>query len=156
VTIKVVKAPRKDIAISLFKPSWSGQTAVTLNDKGQDVTEHDCFIVFDGRLRSGDTLVYTFPQQPYFAGTHNKNTIVGYQKIYQGPLVLAAEVKKNKESFLPTESKFTWDADKNRAKSKDGQITVSPITDVIDWNYSRGSYIRQILWKAENCPVVTR
>lgn len=149
VAITVVEAPRKGIAISLFKPSWSGSAAVTLNDKSQDITEQDCFIIFDGRLRSGDTLVYTFPQQPYLVPTHNENTIAGYQKIYQGPLILAAEVKKNKELFLPTEPKFTWDADKNRAKSKDGQITVSPITDVIDWNYSKGSYIRQILWKAE-------
>ena len=149
VGITVVKAPRKGIAISLFKPSWSGPAALTLNGKGQDVTEQDGFIIFDGRLRSGDTLVYTFSQQPYFAPTHNKNTIAGYQKIYQGPLILAAEVKKNKELFLPTEPKFSWDADKNRAKSEDGKITVCPITDVIDWNYSRSSYIRQILWKGE-------
>jgi len=149
VKITVVKAPHKGIAISLFKPSWSGPAAVTLNDKAQDVTEKDSFIIFDGRLRSGDTLVYTFSQQPYLAPTQNENTIAGYQKIYQGPLILAAQVKNNKELFLPTEPKFSWDADKNRAKSKDGQITVCPITDVIDWNYSRDSYIRQILWKAE-------
>jgi hypothetical protein len=149
VAITVVKAPRKGIAISLLKPSWSGPAAVTLNDKGRDVNERDGFIVFDGRLRSGDTLVYTFSQQPYLVPTHNKNTIAGYQKIYQGPLILAAEVKKNKELFLPTEPEFSWDTDKNRAKSEDGQITVSPITDVIDWNYSRPSYVRQILWKAE-------
>jgi len=149
VAITVVKAPRKGIAISLFKPSWSGQAAVTLNDKGQDVTEQDCFIIFDGHLRSGDTLVYTFSQQTYFVPIHNKNTIAGYQKIYQGPLILAAQVKNNKELFFPTEPKFTWDADKKHATSKDGQITVCPITDVIDWNYSKGSYIRQILWKAE-------
>jgi len=149
VKITVVKAPHKGIAISLFKPSWSGPAAVTLNDKAQDVTEKDSFIIFDGRLRSGDTLVYKFSQQPYFVPTHNKNTIAGYQKIYQGPLILAAEVKNDKELSLPTESDFSWDADKKCAKSRDGQINVCPITDVIDWNYSKGSYVRQILWKTE-------
>lgn len=147
VTLKVVKSPNRGTAISFFKPSWSGKAALTLNGKSQTVSEKNGFVFFKGSIKSGDTLVYTFDQQPYFAPTHNKHSIAGFRKVYYGPLLLATNIKKDKELSLPSNPEITWDADKQCANIEDSKITLSPINDVIDWNYAKESYCRQILWR---------
>ncbi|MBM4104458.1 MAG: hypothetical protein FJ263_10520 [Planctomycetes bacterium] len=151
VTCKVIKSPAHGTAVSFFKPSWAGSAAVTFNGKSQEAAEHGGFVVFKGRLRSGDILVYTFDQQPYLAPMYNRNTVAEYEKIYYGPLLLAAEAPKSKkEQLLPGRVQFTWDVQKQCAQVKGADVILRPITDVIDWNYSADSYARQILWKMAN------
>jgi hypothetical protein len=48
---------------------------------------------------------------------------------------------------LPKNPEITWDAVKHSATVKDSKITLLPINDIIDWNYYKESYSRQILWK---------
>lgn len=147
VTVKVIKGPKRGTSISFFKPAWSGKAILTVNGKTQNVSEKDGFVKYDGRIKSGDTIVYTFDQQPYLAPTNNINTIAGYQKVYQGPLLLATNIKKDKEKFLPKNPEMTWDADKHSATVKGSKMTLCPINDIIDWNYYKDTYSRQILWK---------
>ena len=147
VTVKVVKGPKRGTSISFFKPAWSGKAILTVNGKTQKVSEKDGFVIYDGRIKSGDTIVYTFDQQPYLEPTNNKNTIAGYQKVYCGPLLLATNIKNDKEKSLPKNPEITWDAVKHSATVKDSKITLLPINDIIDWNYYKESYSRQILWK---------
>lgn len=147
VTVKVVKGPKRGTSISFFKPGWAGKAVLTVNGKTQNVSEKDGFVIYDGRIKSGDTIVYTFDQQPYLEPTNNINTIAGYQKVYYGPLLLATNIKNDKEKSLPKNPEITWDAVKHSATVKDSKITLLPINDIIDWNYYKESYSRQILWK---------
>jgi len=143
VTVKVEKAPQAGTALAFFKPSWAGASAVALNGQQVEISEKDSFVSVDTALNAGDTLVYTFKQQPYLAATHNIHTIKGYQKVYQGPLVLGAMAKK--EMTFPKNSKLNW---MPKTKSvKVGKVTLTPINDVIDTMYERQTYKRQVLWK---------
>ncbi|MCX6008384.1 MAG: glycoside hydrolase family 127 protein, partial [Chloroflexi bacterium] len=136
VTCQIVKNPVNGTAISFFMPSWSETATIKLNGRRQEVTVQNGFVIFNGRLRAGDMLVYTFDQQPHFAPTHNKNSVAGYQKIYYGPLLLAAEVQKGKEKQLPARVELTWDVQKHHAQIQGSDLVLSPVTDVVDWNYS--------------------
>jgi len=102
-------------------------------------SEKDSFVSVDTALNAGDTLVYTFKQQPYLAATHNIHTIKGYQKIYQGPLLLGAMAKK--EIKLPKGIKLNW-MPKTKSVKVSGKVTLAPINDVIDTMYER-----QTLWQ---------
>lgn len=147
VTVTVTETPKRGTAVSFYKPAWAGETALTLNGKDQPVSVENGFLLYDGRLRSGDTLVYTFDQQPYLVPTHNNNTIAGFQKVYYGPLLLGKNITKDKETTLPDNPQIGWDADTHCASVSDTKTTLCPLTDVIDWNYQIDSYCRQILWK---------
>ncbi|VGO13514.1 hypothetical protein PDESU_02071 [Pontiella desulfatans] len=143
VTVKVEKAPESGTALSFFKPSWAGKTAVALNGKSVESAEKDNFVSVNAALKAGDTLVYSFKQEPYLADTHNIHTIKGYQKVYQGPLVLGAMTKK--ETTLPKNAKLKWNAQTKEIKL--GKLKLAPINDVIDVMYDRQTYKRQVLWK---------
>ena len=145
VTVTVEKAPQAGTALAFFKPSWAGKTAMTLNGKEQATTEKDNFISVTKALKAGDTLVYTFKQEPYLVATHNIHTIKGYQKVYQGPLLLGTMSKK--ELALPNEIKLTWNSESKTAAVESSEVTLAPINDVIDHNYDPKTYSRQILWK---------
>lgn len=150
VTVEVSQKPEIGTAVSFFKPSWSETACVTLNGKAQEVTIQNGFVTFSGRLRAGDTLVYTFSQKPRCVPTHNINSIVGYEKIYYGPLLLAANVNKGREEQLPAQPDLLWDTEKRCAQVKGANLKLCPLTDVIDWNYQVNSYVRQILWKKQS------
>ncbi|MBT3361728.1 MAG: hypothetical protein HN403_19055 [Rhodospirillales bacterium] len=145
VTVRIEKAPQAGTALDFFKPSWAGQTAVALNGKKVVCTEKDNFISVTEALKVGDTLVYTFKQEPYVAATHNIHTIKGYQKVYQGPLLLGKMTTK--ELILPKEIKLTWNAESKTVAVESSDVTLAPINDVIDNNYNRKTYSRQLLWK---------
>jgi len=118
---------------------------MTLNGKEQATTEKDNFISVTKALKAGDTLVYTFKQEPYLLATHNIHTIKGYQKVYQGPLLLGTMSKK--ELALPNEIKLTWNSESKTAAVESSEVTLAPINDVIDHHYDPKTYSRQILWK---------
>jgi len=143
VTVKIEKTPQAGTALAFFKPSWAGKAAVALNGKTVKSAEKDNFVSVDAALKAGDTLVYSFTQAPYFADTHNIHTIKGYQKVYQGPLVLGAMGKK--EMTLPKNSKLKWNAQTKEIQV--GNVKLAPINDVIDNNYNKKTYKRQVLWK---------
>lgn len=146
-TVNVLKSPDRGTSLSFLKPSWSSRAELTLNCKTQPFSEKDGFVTYNERIKSGDKIVYTFHQQPYFAPTHNKITIAGYHKVYQGPLLLAANIKNDRELSFPTNSQMTWDPDKKSVNVSNSNITLCPINDIIDWNFSKDTYSRQILWK---------
>jgi hypothetical protein len=145
VTVKIESTPQAGTALAFFKPSWAAQTAVALNGKAVTITEKDHFISVNPTLKGGDTLVYTFKQEPYFADTHNIHTIKGYQKVYQGPLLLGAMAKN--EMTLPKKPKLIWNAASKTVVVNPGKVTLTPINDVIDNMYDRQTYKRQVLWK---------
>ena len=147
VTVKVISRPKRGTAISFLKPSWSDQVKLTVNGKSQPTTEQSGFVAYRGTLKAGDTLVYEFAQKPRWVATHNHNTIAGYQKIYQGPLLLAAEAKGGKPATLPKEAQLNWDAAKHCVTLPDAKMSLVPINDIIDWNYQVSTYNRQILWQ---------
>ena len=145
VTVSVEKAPQAGTALAFFKPSWAGKTAVALNGKTVDYTEKQNFITVTQALKDGDTLLYTFNQEPYLATTHNIHTIKGYQKAYHGPLLLGTMTRK--ELAMPNEPVLTWNADSKSATVESSNVTLTPINDVIDNSYNKKTYSRQILWK---------
>lgn len=145
VTVKIENAPRAGTALAFFKPSWAAQTAVALNGKAVSITEKDHFISVNPTLKVGDTLVYSFKQEPYLTDTHNIHTIQGYQKVYQGPLLLGAMGKN--EMTLPEKPKLIWNAASKSVVVNPDNVTLTPINDVIDNMYDRQTYKRQVLWK---------
>jgi len=145
VTLKVEKAPEAGTTLSFFKPSWAGKTEVALNGKTVNATEKESFISVTEPLKAGDTLVYTFVQKPYWADTQNIHTLKGYQKLYQGPLLLGTMTKT--ELTLPADANVSWNTETKQAEVSGSDVTLSPINDVIDNNYVRGTYKRQALWK---------
>jgi hypothetical protein len=102
-----------------------------------------------------DTLVYEFAQKPRWVATHNRNSIVGHQKIYQGPLLLAVEAKGEKPATLPKEAQLNWDAAKCCVTLPGGKLSLMPINDIIDWNYEVNTYNRQILWRRDGAAATT-
>ena len=146
VTVRVVKSPERGTAVSFFKPSWATGAAVFKNSEKAALKEDDGFVQIGGALNAGDTLVYTFGQKPRFEPTHNKHTISNHRKVYQGPLLLAADTKKGKELDLPGNPKFSWSADRHIATMEGFEVTLTPINDILDWNYDIKTYCRQILW----------
>lgn len=148
VRIKVVKTPGSGTSLSFYKPSWARAVKVLRNGKAVKVGEQDGFVHYAGGLKQGDEITYLFEQSPYFAFTHNKHTISGYRKVYQGPLLLAADInlKKVKKLELPGDASIIWNSESNTAGVKGRDLDLVPINDVIDWNYSVDSYCRQILW----------
>jgi hypothetical protein len=149
VAVTVVEGPAKRIKIRFFKPSWAGVSDVVLNGQKQDVSVGDGFCAFEGKLGAGDILTYSFEQKPYFLDTHNKHSIAGYRKIYHGPLLLAKRFKKVdvREATLPEKVEIIWDSYRHCALVKGADMHVFPINDVIDWNYAKDTYCRQVLWK---------
>ncbi len=146
VIVRALKKSKSGKGISFFKPSWAGKFELTLNGKPQAALEKDGFAVYENPLQSGDTLIYTFEQKPYFAPTHNQHTIIGFQKIYYGPLLLAADMENSKPVALPVNPSIQWDGEKCRAGVNGREMFLQPINDVVDWNYSPETYCRQILW----------
>ena len=145
VTVKIENAPRAGTALAFFKPSWAAQTAVALNGKAVSITEKDHFISMNPTLKVGDTLLYSFKQEPYFTDTHNIHTIQGYQKVYQGPLLLGAMGKN--EMTLSEKPKLIWNAASKSVVVNPDNVTLTPINDVIDNMYDCQNYKRQVLWK---------
>ena len=146
VTVSVVKSPDRGTAVSFFKPSWATGTAVSKNNEKAALKDADGFVQVGGALNAGDILVYTFGQKPRFEPTHNKHTISNHRKIYQGPLLLAADTKKGKELDLPPVPKFSWSTGRHIATMEGSEVTLVPINDILDWNYDTKTYCRQILW----------
>ena len=145
VTVNVEKAPEAGTKLSFFKPSWAGKTAVSINGKKVKSAEKEGFVTVKAGLNVGDTLVYRFEQVPYLADTHNIHTLKGYQKVYQGPLLLGTMTKA--ELTLPADAKLSWNAESKQAEVAGSKVKLSPINDVIDNNYVRRTYKRQALWK---------
>lgn len=145
VKVKIENTPQARTAFAFFKPSWTGETTVVLNGKVVTITEKDHFIYVNPTLKVGDTLVYTFNQEPYLAPTHNMHTIKGYQKVYQGPLLLGTMAKK--EVTLPRNVKLFWHTASKTAVLKPGNVRLTPINDIIDNMYNHHTYKRQVLWK---------
>ena len=77
--------------------------------------------------------------------THNIHTIQGYQKVYQGPLLLGAMGKN--EMTLSEKPKLIWNAASKSVVVNPDNVTLTPINDVIDNMYDRQTYKRQVLWK---------
>lgn len=147
VTVKVEKAPEAGTELSFLKPSWAGKTAVALNGKSVESTEKEGFVTVDAALKAGDTLQYSFKQEPYWADTHNIHSVEGYQKVYQGPLLLGTMNKNKKEMTLPKNAKLSWDSEAKEIEI--GNVKLAPINDVIDNMYERETYQRQVLWKKQ-------
>jgi len=147
VIVRSMKKSKSSKGISFFKSSWAGKFELTLNGKPQAALEKDGFAVYENPLEAGDTLIYIFEQKPYFAPTHNKHTIVGFQKIYYGPLLFAADIENSKPLALPVNPSIQWDAEKCRTGVNGRKMFLQPINDIADWNYSPESYCRQILWE---------
>ncbi|MGB0257337.1 MAG: hypothetical protein ACPGES_01680 [Coraliomargarita sp.] len=99
----------------------------------------------NAELNAGDALVYTFEQVPYWADTQNIHTLKGYQRVYQGPLLLGTITET--ELALPADAKLSWNAETKQVDVSGSDVKLSPINDVIDNNYVRGTYKRQALWK---------
>jgi hypothetical protein len=77
----------------------------------------------------------------------SRPAIVGFQKIYYGPLLLAADIENSKPLALPANPSIQWDAEKCRAGVNGRKMFLQPINDIVDWNYGSESYCRQILWE---------
>jgi hypothetical protein len=147
VEITVVRRPKEGTSIALFKPSWAMEAELMLDGKVIRTNEADGFLRFDGTKEQNATFVYTFSQQPRLVPTHNRNTVGNKQKVYQGPLLLAAKTKKGVPLSLPADPQFRWDQTKHCALVTGSGITLYPIDDMIDWNYEIATYQRQILWE---------
>ena len=152
VTVQVLAAPKSGTAISFLKPSWSESFKLTVNSRSQPAMEQNGFVTYRGNLQAGDTLIYTFEQKPRWVPTHNRHTITDYQKVYLGPLLLAAEANGGKPLTLPNGAMMNWDAVKHCATLKGAKVLLCPINDVIDWNYQINTYNRQILWPQPGHP----
>jgi DUF1680 family protein len=149
IIVDVLKAPTAGTKVSFLHPSWSDTVSLTRNGKIMPFSEKDGFFIYDGSIRPDDTFVYTFKQKPYFAGTQNIHSMPGYKKIYYGPLILSANVNESQEITLPKNAKIAWDATSCTANVTEYGIQLHPINDVIDWNYYKDNYCRQILWKTK-------
>jgi hypothetical protein len=147
VQVRVIESPSSGTGLSFFKPSWAVGALVTRNGEKTIQEESDGFVQIQEELKAGDTLVYTFDQPLRFVPTHNVHTLPGYRKLYVGPLLLAADAEKKRELELPDDPVLSWNADQRVATVEGSDITLGPITDILDWNYDSGSYCRQILWR---------
>jgi DUF1680 family protein len=87
ITLKVLKAPKKQLAISMRVPEWSSAVSFKINGKEQKYLAY--YATARRKWRAGDMITLTLSLKPRIESTDDDpNTIA----LLQGPLVLAADL----------------------------------------------------------------